>query len=118
METTCTSSRLEPLTRYRLRDGSEMDMSSNLPRLTPRSGQPFPGDVTGLFRPLAYARTLFERAGPTFLFKERPKPSQPGHPPRPRCAAYRRAPEHGSGQSNDSLKTTGNGTALRPVRYI
>ena len=31
-----------------------------------------PGDVAGLFRFLAYARTLYKRAGPIFLLRERP----------------------------------------------
>ncbi len=63
---------LEPITRYRFADGSGLDMSNNLPRMVSEIGRFAPGDVTGFFRFLAYARTLFERAGPVFLFRERP----------------------------------------------
>jgi phytoene desaturase len=72
MEKYLTLMPVEPLTRYRWPDGSELDMSSNLPKLAAEVGSLAPDDVTGFFRFLAYARTLFERAGPVFLFKERP----------------------------------------------
>jgi phytoene desaturase len=64
---------LEPVTRYRFADGSGFDMSSNLPRLVSEVGSLSPDDITGLFRFLAYSRTLYERAGPVFLFRERPR---------------------------------------------
>ncbi len=65
---------LDPICRYRFPDGSEMDMSSNLSQLAREVETLSPGDVTGLFRFLAYSRTLFKRAGPIFLLRERPKP--------------------------------------------
>lgn len=64
---------LDPICRYRFADGSGLDVSPNLPRLVSEVGRLTPGDVTGLFRFLAYARTLFERAGPVFLLRERPR---------------------------------------------
>ncbi len=72
MEDYLTLKPLEPITRYHFADGSGLDISNNLPRLVSEIGRLSPGDVTGLFRFLAYARTLFERAGPVFLFRERP----------------------------------------------
>src|SRR5438270_970618 len=75
---------LEPITRYRFADGSGLDISSNLPKLVSEVGNLSPGDVTGLFRFLAYSRALFERAGPVFLFRERPSV---------RDLATRRAPD-------------------------
>jgi phytoene desaturase len=72
MEDYLTLQPLDPLTRYRFADGASLDVSPNLPRLVNEVGRLSPGDVTGLFRFLAYSRTLFERAGPVFLFKERP----------------------------------------------
>ena len=53
---------LEPVTRYRFANGSSLDMSSNLPRLVSEVGGLSPGDITGLFRFLAYSRMLYERA--------------------------------------------------------
>jgi phytoene desaturase len=64
---------LDPICRYRFADGSGLDVSPNLPRLVSEVGRLAPNDVTGLFRFLAYARTLFERAGPVFLLRERPR---------------------------------------------
>jgi phytoene desaturase len=64
---------LEPITRYRWSDGSRLDVSPNLPRLVSEVGRFAPSDVTGLFRFLAYARALYEHAGPVFLFRERPR---------------------------------------------
>lgn len=64
---------LDPICRYRFADGSGLDVSPNLPRLVSEVGNLSPQDVTGLFRFLAYARTLFERAGPMFLLRERPR---------------------------------------------
>jgi phytoene desaturase len=64
---------LDPICRYRFADGSGLDVSPNLPRLVSEVGRIAPNDVTGLFRFLAYARTLFERAGPVFLLRERPR---------------------------------------------
>jgi phytoene desaturase len=64
---------LDPICRYRWPDGSGLDISSNLPELVSAVGNFSPRDVTGLFRFLAYARTLFERAGPIFLLRERPR---------------------------------------------
>lgn len=72
MEDYITLVPVEPLTRYRFADGARLDVSTSLPRLVSEVGNLAPGDVTGLFRFLAYARTLFERAGPVFLFRERP----------------------------------------------
>lgn len=63
----------EPICRYRFADGTRLDVSSNLPRLVSEVGNLAPGEVTGLFRFLAYSRTLFERAGPVFLLRERPR---------------------------------------------
>jgi phytoene desaturase len=73
MEDYLTLKPLEPLARYRFPDGSGLDVSSSLPRLVSEVGNLAPGDVTGLFRFLAYARALFERAGPVFLYRERPR---------------------------------------------
>ncbi len=64
---------LEPICRYRYPGGAQLDISSNLPRLVSEIGRFSPDDVTGLFRFLAYARTVFERAGPVFLLRERPR---------------------------------------------
>ena len=64
---------LDPLCRYRFADGARLDVSSYLPRLVSEVGNLSPGDVTALFRFLAYARALFERAGPVFLLRERPR---------------------------------------------
>lgn len=63
---------LDPICRYRFADGSHMDMSPNLPELVKQIDRISPDDVTGLFKFLAYARTLFRRAGPIFLLRERP----------------------------------------------
>jgi phytoene desaturase len=63
---------LDPICRYFWPDGSRLDISSNLPQLVSALGAFSPRDVTGLFRFLAYARNLFERAGPIFLLRERP----------------------------------------------
>lgn len=73
MEDYLTLQPLEPLCRYCYPDGSELEMSANLPRLVAEVGRVAPRDVTGLFRFLAYSRTLFERAGPIFLLRERPR---------------------------------------------
>lgn len=64
---------LEPICRYKFADGSGLDISANLPRLVSEVGGFAPEEVTGLFRFLAYSRTLFERAGPIFLLRERPR---------------------------------------------
>ena len=72
MEDYITLKPLEPITRYNFADGSTLDISHNLPKLVSEVGRLAPGDVTGLFRFMAYARSLFERAGPVFLFRERP----------------------------------------------
>lgn len=63
---------LDPICRYRFADGTRLDMASSLPRLVSEVERVSPGDVAGLFRFLAYARTLFRRAGPIFLLRERP----------------------------------------------
>jgi len=47
-------------------------MSLSLPRLVSALDGIAPGEVANFFRFLAYARTLFERAGPIFLLRERP----------------------------------------------
>lgn len=73
MEDYLTLEPLEPICRYRYRDGSSLDISSHLPRLVAEVGGFAPGDVTGLFRFMAYARRMFERAGPVFLLRERPR---------------------------------------------
>lgn len=73
MEDYLTLEPLEPICRYKFPDGSGLDMSSSLPRLVSEVGGFAPDDVTGLFRFLAYSRTLFERAGPIFLLRERPR---------------------------------------------
>ncbi|MDQ3705467.1 MAG: phytoene desaturase family protein [Chloroflexota bacterium] len=73
MEDYLTLEPLEPICRYRYPDGSSLDISSHLPRLVAEVGGFAPGDVTGLFRFLAYARRMFERAGPVFLLRERPR---------------------------------------------
>lgn len=73
MDDYLTLRQLEPICRYRFADGSSLDISSNLPRLVSQVGELAPGEVTGLFRFLAYARALFERAGPVFLLRERPR---------------------------------------------
>ena len=65
---------LDPICRYRFADGSRLDVSSNLPRLVTEVGNLAPQEVTNLFRFLAHARAIFERAGPVFLLKERPRP--------------------------------------------
>jgi phytoene desaturase len=72
MEDYLTLIPLDPICRYRWPDGSTLDISSNLPSLVAAVGAFSPSDVTGLFRFLAYARKLFERAGPIFLLRERP----------------------------------------------
>ena len=72
MEDYITLKPLEPLTRYRFPDGTGLDLSSNLPRLVSELGNFAPSEITALFRFLAYSRSLFERAGPVFLFRERP----------------------------------------------
>jgi phytoene desaturase len=64
---------LDPICRYRFPDGSEISTSANLPRLVAEVGNLSGDDVTGLFRFLAYSRRLFERAGPIFLLRERPR---------------------------------------------
>lgn len=73
MEDYLTLEPLEPICRYRYPDGSSLEISSHLPRLVTEVGGFAPGDVTGLFRFLAYARKMFERAGPVFLLRERPR---------------------------------------------
>ncbi|MEO8288089.1 MAG: phytoene desaturase family protein [Chloroflexota bacterium] len=73
MEDYLSLDQLDPICRYRWPDGSRFDMSPNLPRLVSEMGNFSPDDVTALFRFLAYARTLFERAGPIFLLRERPR---------------------------------------------
>jgi phytoene desaturase len=67
-----TLKQVDPICRYRFADGPNLDISANLPRLVSEVGNLAPGDVTGLFRFLTYSRTLFERAGPVFLLRERP----------------------------------------------
>jgi phytoene desaturase len=64
---------LDPICHYRFADGSEINTSANLPRLVSEVGNLSGDDVTGLFRFLAYSRKLFERAGPIFLLRERPR---------------------------------------------
>ena len=73
MEDYLTLEPLEPICRYRYHDGSSLEISSHLPRLVAEVGGFAPGDVTGLFGFLAYARRMFERAGPVFLLRERPR---------------------------------------------
>src|SRR5438874_8103082 len=73
MEDYLTLEALDPICRYRWPDGSRLDVSSNLPQLVSALGAFSPHDVTGLFRFLAYARKLFERAGPVLLLRERPR---------------------------------------------
>jgi phytoene desaturase len=73
MEDYLTLMPLDPICRYTFADGSRMDLSPNLTRLTQEIGRLSPGDVAGLFRFLAYARTLFRRAGPIFLLRGRPR---------------------------------------------
>ncbi len=63
---------LDPICRYHWPDGSRLDFSPHLPSLISALRAFSPGDVTGFFRFLAYARTLYERAGPIFLMRERP----------------------------------------------
>lgn len=63
---------LDPICRYTFADGTRMDISPDLPALVREVDRVSPGDVAGLFRFLAYARTLFKRAGPIFLLRERP----------------------------------------------
>lgn len=63
---------LDPICRYRFADGTKLDVSRNLPDLVREVDRISPDDVAGLFRFLAYARTLFRRAGPIFLLRERP----------------------------------------------
>jgi phytoene desaturase len=64
---------LDPICRYRFADGSRLDVSSNMPRLVSEVGTLAPRDVTPLFSFMLYARLLFERAGPIFLLRERPR---------------------------------------------
>ncbi|MEO6457147.1 MAG: phytoene desaturase family protein [Chloroflexia bacterium] len=73
MEDYVTLKPLDPICRYRFADGAYLDTSSNLPRLVSEVGNLAPNEVTHLFKFLAYARTLFERAGPVFLLRERPR---------------------------------------------
>ena len=63
---------LDPICRYTFADSTHLDMSLNLPRLVSELDGIAPGEVANLFRFLAYARTLFKRAGPIFLLRERP----------------------------------------------
>jgi len=64
---------LDPICRFRFADGSQLDVSPNLPRLVTEVGNLAPQEVTNLFRFMAHARALFERAGPVFLLRERPR---------------------------------------------
>jgi phytoene desaturase len=64
---------LDPICRYNWPDGSRLDISPNLPRLAQAVGAFSPGDLTGLFNFLAHGRVLFERAGPIFLLRGRPR---------------------------------------------
>jgi phytoene desaturase len=64
---------LDPICRYNWPDGSRLDFSSHLPRLVSALRAFSPRDMTGFFRFLAYARTLYERAGPIFLMRGRPR---------------------------------------------
>jgi phytoene desaturase len=64
---------LDPICRYTWPDGSRLDISPNLTRLASAVDAFSPGDLTGLFSFLAHARTLFERAGPIFLLRGRPR---------------------------------------------
>jgi len=64
---------LDPICRYTWPDGSRLDISPNLTRLAQAVGAFSPGDLTGLFNFLAHARGLFERAGPVFLLRGRPR---------------------------------------------
>jgi len=73
MEDYLTLKALEPICRYRFADGSSLDVSSNLPRLVAEVGNLALGEVPNLFRFLAHSRAIFERAGPVFLLKERPR---------------------------------------------
>src|SRR5215210_1010289 len=73
MEDYITLKQIDPICRYRFADGTYLDTSSNLPRLISEVGNLAPDEVIHLFKFLAYARTLFERAGPVFLLRERPR---------------------------------------------
>ncbi len=73
MEDYLTLEPLDPICRYNWPDGSRLDFSPHLPSLISALRSFSPGDVTGFFRFLAYARTLYERAGPIFLMRERPR---------------------------------------------
>ncbi len=73
MEDYLTLKPLEPICRYRYPGGAGLDISSNLPRLISEVGNLSPHDVTGLMRFLAYSRAIFERAGPIFMLRERPR---------------------------------------------
>ncbi len=72
MQDYLTLTPLDPICRYTFADSSQLDMSLSLPRLVSELDGIAPGEVASFFRFLAYARTLFERAGPIFLLRERP----------------------------------------------
>ena len=71
MEDYITLKPFDPICRYRFADGTYLDTSSNLPRLVSEVGNLAPSEVTRLFKFLAYTRTIFERAGPGLLLRER-----------------------------------------------
>jgi phytoene desaturase len=73
LEDYLTLEQVDPICRYRFADGARLDMSSNLAEVVPALGTLSPGDVTPFFYFLAYSRWLFERAGPIFLMRERPR---------------------------------------------
>ncbi|HST03755.1 MAG TPA: phytoene desaturase family protein [Chloroflexia bacterium] len=72
MQDYVTMARLDPICRYTFADGTRLDVSPNIPRLVSELDRIMPGESAGFLRFLAYARTLYRRAGPTFLLRERP----------------------------------------------
>lgn len=72
MQDYLTLTPLDPICRYTFADNTRLDVSSSLPRLVSELDRIAPGEVASFFRFLAYAHTLFTRAGPIFLLRERP----------------------------------------------
>jgi phytoene desaturase len=67
MQDYLTLTRLDPICRYRFADGAGLDVSSDMQRLVGDLERLAPGEGGNFRRFMAYARRLFERAGPIFL---------------------------------------------------
>lgn len=66
---------VEPFTRYFFRNGSQLDATSDLPRMIEQIGAIEERDIEGYLHFLAYAARVHRITGPVFIYDEPPTPA-------------------------------------------